>query len=136
MRAKDKASLRTLRLIGAAFKQIEIDERVEITDELATAELVRQVKQRQDAARQYHAAGRQELAAHEEAEITIIRQFLPEQMNQEAIQAHVDRVVTDSGLPLVMASMGKLMPVLKQNLQGRADMAEVGKYLRQKLRPS
>lgn len=136
MRAKDKNVLQTLRLVSAAFKQIEVDQRLEINDEIATAELVRQVKQRKDAARQYHAAGREELAAREEAEIAIIERFLPEQMSQEEMKAHIDRVCVASGLPLAIASMGKLMPVLKQELQGRTDMTEVSKYLRQKLHPS
>ena len=136
MRSKDRTSLQTLRLVSAAFKQIEVDQRLEITDEIAIVEMVRQVKQRQDAARQYHAAGREELAAHEKAEIAIIEQFLPEQMSQEEMHVHVDRVIGDSGLPLAIASMGKLMPVLKRELQGRTDMTEVSKYLRQKLSPS
>ena len=74
---KDKATLQTLRLISAAFKQIEVDQRVEITDDIALRELVRQVKQRQDAAKQYRDAARLDLAEHEEAEIVIIQQFLP-----------------------------------------------------------
>lgn len=136
MRAKDKASLQTLRLISAAFKQIEVDQRIEISDEVATAELVRQVKQRQDAAKQFTDAGRNDLADNEQAEIVIIQQFLPEQMDEEAIKAHVDEALAASSLPLEMASMGPLMAQLKPQLQGKADMGAVSKYLRQKLQSS
>lgn len=136
MRAKDKATLQTLRLISAAFKQIEVDQRIEISDEIATAELVRQVKQRQDAAKQFTDAGREDLSANEAAEIVIIQQFLPEQMDEEAIKAHVDNVLTASELPLQMTSMGPLMALLKSQLQGKADMGAVSKYLRQKLQSS
>ena len=75
---KEKATLQTLRMVSAAFKQIEVDQRVEITDEIALRELVRQVKQRQDAAQQFRTANRLDLAEHEEAEIAIIQQFLPQ----------------------------------------------------------
>lgn len=133
MRAKDKSTLQTLRMLTAAFKQIEIDKNIEVTDAVAMAELVRQVKQRQDAAKQFHEAGRDELAANEEAEIAIIQRFLPEQLSAAEVHAEVDAALAASGLPHEMASMGKVMGVLKPKLQGRADMAEVSKYLRQQL---
>lgn len=133
MIAKDKERLTTLRMLTAAFKQIEIDKQLEVTDEVALNELVRQVKQRQDAARQFHDSGRSDLAAHEEAEIAIIQEFLPAQMSEAEMQAHVDKVLAESGLPAETASLGKLMPKLKEDLQGRADMSAVSKYLRQRL---
>ncbi|MBV7434723.1 GatB/YqeY domain-containing protein [Cardiobacteriaceae bacterium TAE3-ERU3] len=130
---KDRASLQTLRMLSAALKQIEIDQRIEITDEVATREFVRQVKQRQDAATQYRDANRDDLATKEEAEIEIIQRFLPEAMSDEEIAAAVDAAIAESGLPQEMSSMGPLMGKLKPALEGRADMSKVSKYLREKL---
>lgn len=136
MLAKDKAVLQTLRMMSAAFKQIEIDQKIEITDEVAINELVRQIKQRQDAMRQYRQADREDLAQQEEAEIAIIQRFLPAQLSVEEMQAHVDKVIADSQMPLAISSMGALMGILKKDLQGKADMAAVSAYLRQKLQAS
>ena len=127
---KEKATLQTLRMISAAFKQIEVDQRVEITDEIALRELVRQVKQRQDAAKQFRDANRLDLAENEEAEIAIIQQFLPQALSEDEIRAEIDKVFAASGLPREMASMKPLMATLKPALEGRADMAFVGQYLR------
>ncbi|EHM54110.1 GatB/YqeY domain-containing protein [Cardiobacterium valvarum] len=127
---KDKVTLQTLRLMSAAFKQIEVDQRVEITDDIALRELVRQVKQRQDAAKQYRDAARLDLAEHEEAEIVIIQQFLPQALGEDEIRATVDEALAASGLPRTMASMKPLMAELKSKLEGRADMAFVSQYLR------
>lgn len=127
---KDKTTLQTLRLMSAAFKQIEVDQRIEITDEIAMRELVRQVKQRQDAAKQYRDAARLDLAEHEEAEIVIIQQFLPQALGEDEIRATVDEALAASGLPRTMASMKPLMAELKSKLEGRADMAFVSQYLR------
>ncbi|ABQ14233.1 GatB/YqeY domain-containing protein [Dichelobacter nodosus] len=136
MLAKDKAVLQTLRMMSAAFKQIEIDQKIEITDEVAINELVRQIKQRQDAMQQYRQADREDLAQQEEAEIAIIQRFLPAQLSVEEMQAHVDKVIADSQMPLAISSMGALMGILKKDLQGKADMAAVSAYLRQKLQAS
>ncbi len=133
---KEKATLQTLRMISAAFKQIEVDQRVEITDEIALRELVRQVKQRQDAAKQFRDANRLDLAENEEAEIAIIQQFLPQALSEDEIRAEIDKVFAASGLPREMASMKPLMATLKPALEGRADMAFVGQYLRSLLQAS
>lgn len=133
MLAKDKLTLQTLRMLSAALKQIEIDKQIEISEEVALNELVRQVKQRQEAARQFHETGREDLAEKEEAEILIIQGFLPQQMSQAEWQTAVDKLIGESGLPREAASLGKLMPQLKAQLHGRADMGEVSKYLRQQL---
>ena len=126
---KEKATLQTLRMVSAAFKQIEVDQRIEITDEIALRELVRQVKQRQDAARQFRDASI-DLAEHEEAEIAIIQQFLPQALSEDEIRAEVEKALAASGLPREMASMKPLMATLKPALEGRADMAFVSQYLR------
>lgn len=133
MLAKDKATLQILRMLSAALKQIEIDKQIEVTEEVALNEMVRQIKQRQDAASQFRANGRDDLAANEEAEIQVIRRFLPAQLSAAEMQAEVDRLFAESGLPQESASLGKLMPALKAALNGRADMAAVSQYLRQKL---
>ena len=131
-----KATLQTLRMVSAAFKQIEVDQRIEITDEIALRELVRQVKQRQDAARQFRDASRIDLAEHEEAEIAIIQQFLPQALSEDEIRAEVEKALAASGLPREMASMKPLMGTLKPALEGRADMAFVSQYLRTLLQNS
>ena len=133
---KGKATLQTLRMVSAAFKQIEVDQRIEITDEIALRELVRQVKQRQDAARQFRDASRIDLAEHEEAEIAIIQQFLPQALSEDEIRAEVEKALAASGLPREMASMKPLMATLKSALEGRADMAFVSQYLRTLLQNS
>lgn len=133
MVAKDRDTLKTLRMLSAALKQIEIDRRIEIDDDVATREFVRQVKQRQDAAAQYHDAGREDLAAQEEAEIAIIQRFLPEAMSDEEIRAAVAAAFAESGLAKEAASMGALMGKLKPALEGRADMRRVSQYLRELL---
>ena len=133
---KEKATLQTLRMVSAAFKQIEVDQRVEISDEIALRELVRQVKQRQDAAKQFRDANRLDLAEHEEAEIAIIQQFLPQALSEDEIRAEVEKALAASGLPCEMASMKPLMATLKPALEGRADMAFVSQYLRTLLQNS
>ena len=133
---KEKATLQTLRMASAAFKQIEVDQRIEITDEIALRELVRQVKQRQDAARQFRDASRIDLAEHEETEIAIIQQFLPQALSEDEIRAEVEKALAASGLPHEMASMKPLMATLKPALEGRADMAFVSQYLRTLLQNS
>ena len=131
---KDRTSLQTLRMLSAALKQIEIDQRIDITDAVATREFVRQVKQRQDAATQYRDANRDDLAQKEEAEIVIIQRFLPEAMTDDEIRAAVDAALAESGLPKEMSSMGALMGKLKSALEGRADMSKVSQYLREQLK--
>ena len=90
----------------------------------------RLVKQRQESAQQFRQANRPELAEQEEAEIKIIQRFLPQQLSTAEMQALVDKVVAESGLERSSASMGKLMGLLKPQLEGRADMGQVGQYLR------
>ena len=133
MRAIDTLSLQTLRMLTAAFKQIEIDEQIEITDDVVIKELTRQVKQRQDAASQYHKSGREDLASKEEAEIAVIRRFMPAQMSEDEIKAYVDQLLAKSDVPATIASMSVLMNQIRPELQGKADLGLVGKYLRSKL---
>ena len=121
MRARDKARLAALRLITAEFKRIEVDERIEIDDARAFSVLDKMVKQRLDSEAQYRAAGRDELAEVEAFEITVIREYLPEPLTDEALDALVAEAIAASGASS-MAQMGAVMGQLKPKVAGRADM--------------
>lgn len=121
MRARDKARLAALRLITAEFKRIEVDERIEIDDARALSVLDKMVKQRLDSEAQYRAAGRDELAEVEAFEITVIREYLPEPLTDEALDALVAEAIASSGATS-MAQMGAVMGQLKPKVAGRADM--------------
>ena len=121
MRARDKARLAALRLITAEFKRIEVDERIEIDDARALSVLDKRVKQRLDSEAQYRAAGRDELAEVEAFEITVIREYLPEPLTDEALDALVAEAIASSGATS-MAQMGAVMGQLKPKVAGRADM--------------
>lgn len=121
MRARDKARLAALRLITAEFKRIEVDERIEIDDARALSVLDKMVKQRLDSEAQYRAAGRDELAEVEAFEITVIREYLPEPLTDEALDALVAEAIASSGATS-MAQMGAVMGQLKPQVAGRADM--------------
>ena len=121
MRARDKARLASLRLITAEFKRIEVDERIEIDDARALSVLDKMVKQRLDSEAQYRAAGRDELAEVEAFEITVIREYLPEPLNDEALDALVAEAISAIGATS-MAQMGAVMGRLKPQVAGRADM--------------
>lgn len=132
MRAKDKARLGTIRLIQSEFKRVEVDERIEIDNDRALSILDKMLKQRRDSANQYRDAGRDELAAVEDAEIVVIQSFLPEQLSVDDITALIDEALASIEAK-GMAAMGPLMGQLKPKLQGRADMAEVSKLVKTKL---
>ena len=121
MRARDKARLAALRLITAEFTRIEVDERIEIDDARALSVLDKMVKQRLDSEAQYRAAGRDELAEVEAFEITVIREYLPEPLTDEALDALVAEAIAASGASS-MAQMGAVMGQLKPQVAGRADM--------------
>ncbi|ASK28549.1 GatB/YqeY domain-containing protein [Neisseria chenwenguii] len=129
MRAKDQVSLSTIRLINAAVKQFEVDERAEADDAKVTAILTKMVKQRKDSAQIYTNAGRQDLADKENAEIEVLQRYLPQMMSAEEIQAAVTAAVAETGAA-GMADMGKVMGLLKTRLAGKADMGEVNKALK------
>lgn len=121
MRAREKARLAALRLITAEFKRIEVDERIEIDDARALSVLDKMVKQRLDSEAQYRAAGRDELAEVEAFEITVIREYLPEPLTDEDLDALVAEAIVASGATS-MAQMGAVMGQLKPKVAGRADM--------------
>ena len=129
MRAKDQVSLSTIRLINAAIKQFEVDERTEADDAKVISILTKMVKQRKDSAKIYTEAGRQDLADKENAEIEILNRYLPQMMSAEEIKTVVEAVIAETGAS-GMADMGKVMGVLKTRLAGKADMGEVNKILK------
>jgi len=132
MKAREKQTLATIRLIQAEFKRVEVDERIEIDDDRALSIMDKMVKQRRDSAKQYRDADRPELAEQEDAEITIIQTFLPAQLSADEIDAMIDEAL--AGIDAEgMAVMGALMGKLKPQLQGRADMGEVSKRVKAKL---
>ncbi len=132
MKAGEKAKLGVIRLINAAIKQKEVDERVELDDAAVLAVLEKMVKQRRDSISQYDAAGRDDLSAIERDEMAIIEHYLPAKMGEAEIAAAIDAAIAQTGATGA-ADMGKLMGVLKPQLAGKADMADVSKLVKQKL---
>ncbi|WP_308417084.1 GatB/YqeY domain-containing protein [Thiolapillus brandeum] len=132
MKSGDKARLGVIRLILAAVKQVEVDERIELDDERLLSLLDKMVKQRRDSISQYESAGRTELAEQEKFEIGIIQDYLPQQLTEEEIAALIDEALAATGAAS-MKDMGKLMGWLKPKLQGRADMGAVSASIKQKL---
>ena len=132
MKAKDKPRLATLRLITAALKQREVDERIELDDTQVLAILEKMIKQRRDSVSQYEAAGRNELAEQELSEIAIIQDYLPAGLSEQEILDMVEEAIASSGAS-GMRDMGKVMGQLKPKMQGRADMGQVSALVKQKL---
>ena len=132
MKAGEKDRLGVIRLVNAAIKQKEVDERVEMTDPLVLAVLEKMVKQRKDSIAQYEAAGREDLAAVERYELTVIDAYLPAKLGEAGILAAIDAAIAATGA-VGPADMGKLMGVLKPQLAGQADMGEVSKLVKQRL---
>ena len=124
MRAKDKSRLSAIRLIQAEIKRVEVDERIDIDDARVLAILDKMVKQRRDSISQYQAAGRQELADVEIAEINVIQDFLPAALSEAEIAELVESAISQTGA-VFMADMGKVMGILRPQIQGRADAGAV-----------
>lgn len=132
MRAREKERLGTIRLIQAEFKRIEVDERIELDDARVLAVLDKMLKQRKDSFTQYTDAGRDDLADVEAAEMKVIEEFLPEGLSEDEINALLEDAVSESGAESVR-DMGKVMAILKPQLQGRADVGAVSKLVKQRL---
>ncbi len=124
MRAKESERLATIRLINAAIKQREVDERVELGDDQVLSVIEKMIKQRKDSITQFEAGGRQDLADKEKSEITVLAAYMPAQMSDAEVQAEVAAAVVQSGASGPQ-DMGKVMAVLKPKLAGRADMTAV-----------
>ncbi|MGE8234016.1 MAG: GatB/YqeY domain-containing protein [Stenotrophomonas sp.] len=132
MKSGDKHSLGVIRLINAAIKQREVDERIELTDTDVIAVLDKMVKQRKDSVTQYEAANREDLAAVERDEIVVIERYVPAKMGEAEIQAAIAAAKAETGASSA-ADIGKLMGVLKPKLAGQADMGLVSKLVKQAL---
>jgi len=132
MRAKEKERLNALRLAQAEFKRVEVDERIEIDDARALAILDKMTKQRRDSIAQYSAAGRDDLAAVEQYEIDVLSEFLPEALSEEELAKLVADAIAQSGAAS-MQDMGKVMGILKPQVQGRADMVQISQLVKSQL---
>ncbi|GAB4298056.1 MAG: GatB/YqeY domain-containing protein [Thiohalomonadaceae bacterium] len=132
MRAKDKERLGTLRLILAAIKQREVDERITLDDTQVLAVLEKMVKQRRDSISQFEAAGRTDLAGKEKAELDLIQTYMPAQLSEAEIDAIIEQAIAAAGATSAK-DMGKVMGPLKTQLQGRADMGAVSARLKARL---
>ncbi|OOZ37214.1 GatB/YqeY domain-containing protein [Solemya velesiana gill symbiont] len=132
MKGGDKPRLATIRLIMAAIKQREVDERIELNDEQVLAVLDKMVKQRRDSIAQYEQAGRTELAEQEHYEISVLQDYLPEALSEEEIASMVAKAIANSGAESIR-DMGKVMGQLKPKVQGRADMGAVSTLVKQQL---
>jgi len=132
MKAGEKHKLGVIRLINAAIKQREVDERIELDDTAVIAVLDKMVKQRKDSVSQYEAANREDLAEIERAEIVVIEAYLPAKMGEAEIVAAIQAAIAETGATGA-ADMGKLMGALKPKLAGQADMGLVSKLVKQLL---
>lgn len=129
MRSKEKERLGAIRLILSEVKRIEVDERIEVSDERLLGILDKMAKQRRDSISQFNDAGRTELAEKEQFELDIIQSYLPEQLSEQEIEDLIKAAIAQTGAES-MKDMGKLMGVLKPQLQGKADMAQVSKQVK------
>jgi len=132
MRAGEKSRLQTLRMLMAAIRQREIDDRAELDDDQTQVVVERMVRQRRESIAQYTRGGRPELAAAEEEEIAVLQAYLPAQLSDEEVAAVVDEALAESGAS-DMSAMGQVMGLLKPRLQGRADMSKVSALVRSRL---
>ncbi|HFD31482.1 MAG TPA: GatB/YqeY domain-containing protein [Gammaproteobacteria bacterium] len=132
MRAKEKERLGVIRLIMAAIKQREVDERIELDDEQIVLVIDKMIKQRRESISQFDAAGRDDLSAVEKAELEILQTFMPEQLSEDEVNAMIDKAMAETGASS-MKDMGKVMGLIKPQAQGKADMGVISKLIKEKL---
>ena len=132
LKAQDKSALKAIRMILGAIKQKEIDERIELNDGQVMAVIQKMVKQRKDSISQFSEAGRTDLVEVEEEELSIINNYMPKQLSESEIEAAVIKAISDTGANS-MKDMGKLMAMLKGQLDGQADMGQVSQLIKSKL---
>lgn len=132
MKSGDKARLGVIRLMLSAIKQIEVDERIELDDSRVIAVLDKMVKQRRESISQFDSAGRDDLSAVEQAELEIIGEYLPEALSESEINELVEQSIAATGAASIK-DMGKVMGMLKPQLQGRADMGQVSQLIKSRL---
>jgi uncharacterized protein YqeY len=132
MRAKDGTRLSAIRLLLAAIKQREVDERIQLTDADVTAVIEKMLKQRRDSIQQFEAGGRQDLADNEKFEVSVLQAYMPAALSEAEIVAAVTEALRASGAKGVQ-DMGKVMNILKPKLSGRAEMAKISALVKSKL---
>lgn len=132
MKSKDKTRLNTIRLILAAAKQKEVDERITVSDEHMLSILDKLAKQRKESISMYEKAGREDLKALEELEYKVLLTYLPEQLSEDEINLHIEQAISSTGASS-MKDMGKIMAIIRPVFQGRADMSVVSKQIKDKL---
>jgi uncharacterized protein YqeY len=132
MKSGDKSRLGVIRLMLSAIKQVEVDERIELDDTRIVAVLDKMAKQRRESISQFDEAGRDDLSAIEQAELVIIQEYLPEALSEAEIDALIEQSISATGAES-MKDMGKVMGMLKPQLQGRADMSKVSQQIRTRL---
>lgn len=129
MRAKESARLATIRLLQAAIKQREVDERIELDDAQVIGVIDKMIKQRNDSVAAFEKAGRQDLLAIEVAEIEVLKQYLPARMSEEEVIAAVNAIVAGAA-PVGASDMGRIMGLAKKQLSGKAEMGMVSKAVK------
>jgi len=132
MRSKDKARLAVLRLIQAALKQQEVDERIELDDTQVLVILNKLAKRHRDSIEQFEQAGRSDLVEKERFELQVVQSYLPQQLGEEEISRSIQSVISESGASS-MKDMGKVMGLLKPRLEGRADMSKISALVKAQL---
>ncbi|MDH4048033.1 MAG: GatB/YqeY domain-containing protein [Gammaproteobacteria bacterium] len=132
MKAGDKDRLKVVRLLLAAIKQVEVDERIELDDAAVLSVINKMVKQRRDSVTQFQEGGRNDLAEIETAEISVLEQYLPEQLSDAEIDELINKAIADAGAESIR-DMGKVMARIKEKAQGRADMGRVGAMVKARL---
>ena len=132
MRAGEKERLGTIRLVLAAIKQREVDERITLDDGQVLAVLEKMIKQRREAITQFESGGRADLVAKEQAELTVLQTYLPEQLGEAEIDSLIVEAIASTGATSIK-DMGKVMGAVKAKAQGKADMGAVSARIKQKL---
>lgn len=132
MKGGDKPRLGVIRLVLAAIKQVEVDERIELDDDRVLAVLDKMVKQRRESISQYKDAGRNDLMEQEEYEVTVLKDFLPEALTDDEIEQMIAKAVEETGASSIK-DMGRVMGILKPQMQGRADMGAVSGKIKAQL---
>ena len=134
MRAREKQRLGVLRLVMSEFKRIEVDERIELDDNRALVILDKMTKQRKDSLSQFEKAGRDDLVQQESFELDLIKEFMPEALDETTIASLIDEAITETGASS-MKDMGQVMAVIRPQVQGRADMGAISAMVKGKLQP-
>ncbi|WP_083429778.1 GatB/YqeY domain-containing protein [Rickettsiella grylli] len=132
LRTQDKQRLNVMRLISAEIKQVEVDERIEVDDKRITQILNKMIKQRRDSIQQFGKAKRDDLAEQERLEVNVIQMYLPEPLSEADIDRLLSESITKVGATSVK-DMGKIMAELKERIQGRADMTQISKKIKERL---